>query len=152
MATGFIQRFKGKIKAAEIWLDAGGLYDAHSGIAGSTVVAQRLAMTVTAVATTDFPAMSIPKGATLLRAFVYTGTAFTAGTDCKISIGTSAGDQSYVAQASVAAIGIVELTLVNAAAATLLAAITAPQFFVRLTQSGTATAVGAATLVLEYAP
>jgi hypothetical protein len=152
MATGFVQRFKGKIAAHEIWLARGGLVDKTSGIFADPVVSIKLAMTVTATANTDYAAVSIPAGATLLRATVYTGTAFLAATDAKISIGTSAGDQTYVAQASVKALGVVSLTLVAAAAAALLSVPAAPQLFVRITQTGTTSATGAATLVLEYAP
>lgn len=42
MATGFAQRFKGKIRAAQLWLDYGKLIDAGSGIAGAPVVVQKL--------------------------------------------------------------------------------------------------------------
>jgi hypothetical protein len=152
MANGFTDRNKGKAAFAELWLKAGNLVDKLSGIFGSPVVSQRFAMVVTATANTDFPVMSIPLNATLLRATVYTGVAFLAATDAKVSIGTSAGDQSYVAQTSIKAQGIVDLTLVAAAAASLLAAPAAPNLYVRITQTGTTSATGTATLVLEYTP
>lgn len=150
MATGIMQRFKGKVKIGTLLLGGGGIVDSASGIAAKTVVAIRLSMMVTAAATTDYAAVAIPANATLLRATVYTGTAFLAATDAKVSIGTSAGDQSYVAQTSIKALGAVALALVAAAAAALLAAPTAPQLFVRITQTGAASATGTATLVLEY--
>lgn len=148
--TGIMQRWQGKVKAAALILGAGGIINAASGIAGKTVVAQRLAMTVTATANTDFT-MSLPTGATLLRATVYTGTAFLAATDAKVSIGVSAGDQTYVAQATIKALGVYALTLVAAASAALLSLPAPVNLFVRITQTGTTSATGAATLVVEYA-
>lgn len=147
--TGVVQRQQGKMKIATLILGKGGLVNGASGIAGKIVTSQALAMPVTAAATTDFT-MSIPAGATLLRATVYTGTAYLAATDAKVSIGVSAGDQSYVAQTTVKAIGVYALTLVAAAAAALLAAPAAPNLFVRITQTGAFSATGAATLVVEY--
>lgn len=150
MATGFVERFRGKVKAEALWLGKGGIVDAASGIGAQPVTVQKLSLPVTAVANTDFT-VSAPAGKTLLRATVYTGTAYTAGTDAKIEIGTSAGDQSYVAAATIAAIGVHALTLVAAGAAALASLPATPNLFVRVVQSGSATAVGAATLVLEYA-
>lgn len=150
MANGFLQRFQGKVKVGALWLGAVGIIDAASGIAAQPVVVQKISLPVTAIANTDFT-VSAPKGKSLLRATVYTGTAYTAGTDAKIEIGTSAGDASYVAQATIAAIGVHALTLVSAAAAALASLPATPNLFVRVVQTGTPTAVGAATLVLEYA-
>ena len=150
MVSGVMERFKGKIKVGTLLLGSGGLVDSTTGIAAKAHVSQRVTLAVTAVANTDFT-VSIPPGATLTSLVVYTGTAFTAGTDCKISAGISAGDASYVALQTVAAIGVVTLTLVAAAAATLGAfPAGSPNLFVRLVQTGTATAVGAATLVVNY--
>jgi hypothetical protein len=148
---GFLERFQGKIKTAALWLGAGGIVDAASGIAAQPVVVQKIALPVGANANTDIAPISAPAGKTLLRATVYTSTAYTAGTDAKIEIGTSAGDASYVAQTTIAAIGVHALTLVAAAAAALEALPAAPNLFARVVQTGTPSAVGAATLVLEYA-
>lgn len=150
MANGFAQRFLGKIKISHLWLGAGGIIDAASGIGGQPVTVQKISLPVTAVANTDFTA-SVPAGKTLLRATVYTTTGYGAGTDAKIEIGTSAGDPSYVAATSIKAVGIVALTLVATAAAALAVLPATPNLFIRVVQSGTASATGAATLVLEYA-
>lgn len=152
MASGFVQRFKGKIKASQLWLDGGNsLIDAPSGIAGQTDFILKVALAVTATANTDIAPISLPAGRALLRATVYTTTAFTASTDCQIEIGSSAGSAAYVAAVSVKSVGVYGLTMVNSAAAALAALPSTPNIYVRLVQSGTATAVGAGTLVLEYA-
>jgi len=130
-------------------LGTGGIIDAASGIAGGPVVVQKIALPVGANANTDIPPISVPAGKTLLRASVYTSTAYT-GATVTIQIGTSAGDASYVAAATIAAIGVHSLALVAAAAAALAALPATPNLFVRIVQT-TPTAVGAATLVLEYA-
>jgi hypothetical protein len=152
MATGFMARFGGKVKIGSLWLgNNSSVTDAMSGIAGTTDYVQKISLPVTATANTDIAPLSLPAGKTLLRATVFTGTAYGAATDAKIEIGVSAGDASYVAQTSIKAVGIVNLTLVAAAAAALLALPTAPNLYVRIVQTGTASATGAATLVLEYA-
>jgi hypothetical protein len=152
MANGFLSRFKGKIMCSQLWLAAGAVvYDAVSGLAGLMDFVTKTSLTVTAATTTDFGPLSIPAGKTLMRAAVYTSTAFGAVTDAKISIGISAGDQSYVAQTTIKAVGVYNLTLVNAAAASLASMPAAPNLYVRITQSGGNSATGAATLVLEYA-
>lgn len=150
MANGFLQRFQGKIKVAQLWLGSGGIIDAASGIAGQPVVVQKLSLPVTATANTDFT-ISAPAGKSLLHATVYTGTGYGAATDAKISIGATAGGQDYVAQATIKAVGVYALTLVNAGAAAIGALPATPNLFVRVTQTGTTSATGAATLVLEYA-
>jgi hypothetical protein len=137
--TGVMQRFKGKV-AFQAALIGG----------GKPFASQRLAMTVTAVANTDFT-LSLPTGATISSMKAFTGTAFTAVTDAKVSVGISAGDASYVALTSIAAIGIVTLALVNAAAAGLLSLPAgSPNLFVRIVQTGGSTAVGAATLIVDF--
>ena len=150
MATGFVTRIKGKIKAHTLYMGAGGIADDKSGIPGKAVLSLRVPLAVTAVANTDIAPISLPPGATLLHATVMTTTAFLAATDAKIEIGSSAGDASYVAQTSIKALGMASLTLVNAAAATLASRGATPNLYVRIVQTGTASATGAATLVLEY--
>jgi hypothetical protein len=110
---------------------------------------QTLSLPVTATANTDYPAVALPPGAINVTYKTYTTTAYTAGTDAKISIGSTAGGVDYVAATTIAAIGVKLHTPVDAAAAVHLAP-AALTFFVRVTQSGTATAVGAATLVFSY--
>lgn len=146
---GFLQRFQGKIKVASIWLGSGGIVDAASGIGGLMDYVQKVSLPVTAVANTDIAPISVPAGKSLVRATVYTTTAYT-GTTVTIQIGSSAGDASYVAAATIKALGVYSLTLVAAAAAALASLPAAPNLFVRVVQTGP-TAVGAATLVLEYA-
>lgn len=108
-----------------------------------------LNLPVTAVANTDYAAVSLPPGAIDVAYKTLTTTAYTAGTDAKISIGSTAGGVDYVAATTILAIGVKSHTPVDAAAAVHLAP-GALTFFVRVTQSGTPTAVGAATLVFTY--
>lgn len=147
MTTGFTQRFKGKIAAQTIYLGTGGIVDAASGIRGGANLANKLTIAVTATANTDFT-MSLPTGAAVIGITVFTTTAFGAATDAKIQIGASAGDNAYVAATSIKAAGVVALTLASAVLAALPAA---PNLFVRVVQSGAASATGAATMVVEYA-
>lgn len=123
--------------------------DSASGIAGKTDYHQRLSLPVTAVTNTDYT-MSLPTGCTINSIAVYTTTAYT-GTTANISIGSAAAGAQYVTAASIAGIGIVTLTLVNAAAASLLSLPAGtPNLFIRIAQSTTPTAVGAAMLIVEY--
>lgn len=150
MASGFVQRFKGKIVAQVLHLGAGGIVDAASGIAGKANVTQRIALPVTAVANTDFT-ISLPPGAVVMSARVYTTTAYGAATDATIQLGSAAGGSQYVAAASIKAVGVAALTLVNAAAAGLASFPSgSPNLFARIVQTGAASATGAATLVVEY--
>lgn len=131
-------------------IPAGLSFPASSTFHGAVVQAT-LALPVTAAATTDFT-MSLPAGATVLAAQVYTTTAYGAVTDAKISIGVSAGDATYVAQTSVKAAAVVALAFAAGAtaAANLLALPTAPNLYVRITQTGGNSATGAATMVVTY--
>jgi hypothetical protein len=148
MASGFTQRFQGKIKASQLWLGSGGLIDALSGIAGKTDYLQRLSLPVTAITNTDF-VMSVPLGSSLMSIAVYTTTAYT-GTTAALTIGNVAGGAQYVASTSISGIGIVQLTLVNTASAALLSMPAPPNLFIRIAQGATPTAVGAAMLVIDY--
>jgi hypothetical protein len=110
----------------------------------------RVPIAVTATANTDFP-ISLPPGASIDSIRAFTTAAFTAGTDAKLSVGSTVGGVDYVAQTTIAAIGVASMALVNAAAASLLSLPpTSPNLYLRLTQSGTATAVGAATILINY--
>jgi hypothetical protein len=147
MAGGFIQRFKGRIKCSELWLDNGGrLVDAQSGIFAFPHVAQKLAIAVGAVAASYFTA-SLPAGAVITGITVYTSTAFT-GTGVTFQAGVSQGDATYVAPASIKAAGVVKATLASAALAAMPAG--SPNLFIEIAQSGTPTAVGAALVLIEY--
>lgn len=120
-----------------------------NGFSGSrSLNSNNMALTVTATANSDFT-MAIPSGALIRSIAVYTTTAFTAGTDAQLSVGSAAGGAQYVALTSIKNIGVVSLTLVAAAAATFLN-FTAGTLFIRIVQTGTATAVGAATIVVSY--
>jgi hypothetical protein len=105
-------------------------------------------LTVTATANTDF-VVPLPAGAVALNYTVFTTTAFGAATDAQISIGSTAGGVDYVAAVTVKALGVYSLTRVAAASATHLNA--PANVNVRIVQSGTASATGAATLVISYA-
>lgn len=110
---------------------------------------QELSLPVTAVANTDYAAITLPAGARNVTYRTYTTTAYTAVTDAQISIGSTAGGVDYVAATTIKAIGVKSHTPVDAAAAVHLAP-GVLQLFVRVTQSGGSTAVGAAQLVLDY--
>lgn len=149
MPTGLMQRWKGKVKAHSIMLGSGGLVDSASGLAGKAVAAQALALPVTATANTDFT-MSLPPGAAVMSARVYTTTAYT-GTGVTIQIGAAAAGSDYVSAVSIKSAGLVSLTLIEPGGASPLSALpAAPNLFVRVAQSGTPTAVGAAVLIVEY--
>lgn len=148
MATGFTQRFQGKIKAAQLWLGTGGVFDAVSGVKGLNDFVMKIPLPVTATANTDFTT-TLPAGGTLLNASVYTTVAYT-GATVALTMGTSAGDNSIVTTVSIKAVGLVPLTLIQAAAAAPgIMPATSPNLFWRLAQ-GTPTAVGTAFLILNY--
>lgn len=150
MATGFLQRFQGKIKTGQLWLGTGGLYDAVSGIKGQSDFILKIALPVTATANTDFTT-TLPAGGCLKNATVFTTTAYGAVTDAKISLGVSAGDASYVTATTIKALGVFPLTLLQpAAAGPAIMPATSPNLFIRVAQSGGNSATGAAFLVLSY--
>lgn len=111
--------------------------------------ATTLSLPVTAVANTDYAAFNLPLTATAVTYKTYTTTGYGAATDAQISIGSTAGGVDYVAATTIKAVGVKTHTPVDAAAAVHLAP-GSLQFFVRVTQSGAASATGAATLVIEY--
>jgi hypothetical protein len=102
---------------------------------------------VTAVANTDF-IFSIPANAKNVTYRTYTTTAYTASTDATIAIGSSAGGAQYVAATTIKAVGVKSHTPVDAQAASHLSH--PGTLYVRVAQTGTATAVGAGTLCVEY--
>lgn len=154
MANGFLQRYQGKFKAAQLWLGASGIWDSPSGLRSPIGGGIRLAMAVTATTNTDFT-MAIPPGAAVASMTVYTTTAFGAVTDAKISVGVSAGDATYVAATSIKAAAVVALTLATgtttaAAMLSMPALSSGTNLWVRIAQSGGNSATGAATLVVDY--
>jgi len=108
---------------------------------------------VTAVANTDIP-FQLPAGVRDVTFRTKTVTAFGAVTDAQLSIGSAAGGAQYVAAVSVKAAGQVAHTLVGAGMADLDTVPGAPgsmtTFYARVAQSGGNSAVGAASLVVEY--
>jgi hypothetical protein len=152
MASGILQRFQGKIKAAQIFVGSSttgaGFYDAASGFRMAFNGGAKLSLPVTATANTDFT-LSLPTGASVISANVFTSTAYGAATDCTIQIGSAAAGSQYVAATSIKAQGAYLLTFV-AGAYQLGNLPAAPNLFIRLVQTGTASATGAAILVIEY--
>jgi len=110
---------------------------------------ETLTLPVTATANTDFT-YTFPARAVDANMTVFTTTAYTAGTDAQLSVGSTAGGVDYVAAFSIKALAVAAVTRVAAAAATWLnpGGLT---FNLRVVQSGTATAVGNATVVITYA-
>ena len=145
MATGFVTRIKGKAMAAALWIGSGGIVDAASGIGGKAQLASRTAITVTAVANTDF-SISLPPGAAILSANFYTTVAYT-GATVTAQLGSTVGASDIVAATNVKAIGFYLLTLAAGAVVGNLGA--APNVFCRIVQT-TPTAVGTGQLVIEY--
>lgn len=112
-------------------------------------VTQEIPLAVTAVATTDFAPIAFPPGATDLTYRTYTTTGFGAATDAQLSLGSTAGGVDYVAATTIKAVGVKSHTPVDAAAAFHLAP-GSLLAYPRITQSGTASATGAATLTISY--
>lgn len=110
-------------------------------------------LAVTAVANTDLT-FQIPAGARNVQFRTMTSTAFTAGTDAQLSIGNAAAGAQYVALVTIKAAGVVSHTYATGAVIELDAVPGAPgtmtTFYVRIVQTGTATAVGAATLFADF--
>jgi hypothetical protein len=148
MSTGFVQRFKGRIKAEQLWIGSGGFYDAVSGIKGITDYIIKVPLPVTAVATTAFT-VSLPPGGTLLDASVFTSVAFT-GATVTIALGVAASDTTIVNATTIKALGNYQLTLLQpGAAAPAVMPATSPNLWITVTQ-GTPTNVGTAFLQLNY--
>lgn len=120
------------------------------GDAAATVMATRiLPIAVTATANTDL-VLTAPRGK-VTTMLVLTGTAFGAATDATIQVGSSVGASDYVAAQTIKAAGKVSLTF--AAALLAFPTLTDTQnFFVRIVQTGAASATGAANLVVEIIP
>jgi hypothetical protein len=138
----------GTKQAGTLVLGPGGLVDSASGLAGRMTYTQEISLPVTAVTNTDF-VMSIPAGSILHSIMVYTTTAYT-GTTANLSIGNSAAGAQYVTAVSIASIGIVSLTLLAAQTPAFASMPAVPNLFIRIAQSTTPTAVGAATLLVKY--
>lgn len=109
---------------------------------------QTQTISVTATANTD-TTVTVPTGARIIGFSVYTTTAFGASTDATIALGNASGGAQYVAATSIKAAGVYNLTLAATAVSGLLSF--PGTLYVRIAQTGTASATGAATLVITYA-
>lgn len=124
----------------------------HTG--GMNRVTDAVIVTVLNQANTDFT-FNVPAGARDVKLRTRTTTAFTAVTDAQLSIGKTVGGAEYVAAVSIKAAALVELTLVAAQAIADLETVpgtigSMATFTGRVVQSGGSTAVGQATLFVEY--
>lgn len=130
-------------------------------------LAEIVPISVAAALTTDIGPVYIPANSTVIGMTTFTGTAFT-GATVTISVGSTLGGAEYVAATTIKAAGTFAHTLVagalgnaatagsglmnTAADATVsgLAGVPTTPIYVRITQTATTTAVGAATLVIQY--
>jgi hypothetical protein len=134
---------------------------------GIVRLAEILPIQAVAALTTDYGPLYIPANSTVTAIQTFTGTAFTGGS-ATITIGSTLGGAEYVASVSVASAGTISHTLVagalgsfgtagsglmntpaNSTVSGLAGAPTTP-IYVRITQTATTTAVGTATLVVQY--
>jgi hypothetical protein len=155
-STGAITCAGGVGIAGALWIgqtiNAGG--SIYVGTANNPIeAAARTTGTVSGtVATTDI-SLSLPAGSTIRSVSTYTTTAFLASGSVNFTAGTVVGDNLYVAATTIKALGIVNMTLGSTAPA--LAALTSlpgtsPNFFIRLTQTGTPSGVGSAIIIVVY--
>jgi hypothetical protein len=134
---------------------------------GSVRLSDALLVQAVAALTTDYGPFYIPANSTVTGISTYTGTAFT-GATAAITIGSTLGGAEYVASTTVKAAGTFPHTLVagalgdiatagsglmntpaDATISNLAGARTTP-IYVRITQTATTTAVGTATVVIQY--
>jgi len=134
---------------------------------GLVQLAEIVPISVTAALTTDIGPVYIPANSTVIGMTTFTGTAFT-GATVTISVGSTLGGAEYVAATTIKAAGTFAHTLVagalgdkatagsglmntasNSTISDLAGAPTTP-IYIRITQTATTTAVGAATLVIQY--
>lgn len=112
-----------------------------------------IALPVTATANTDYQ-VQIPAGARNVTFSTITTTAYGAATDAQVSIGKTVGGAEYVAAVSIKALGKVLHTLATTNIADLDTLPGSPGSMttvnVRVVQSGTASATGAANLYVGY--
>jgi hypothetical protein len=115
--------------------------------AGQPMLVRTAAIAVTAATNTDIT-LTMPKSK-IITLIVFTSTAFGAATDATLQIGSTSTGSEYVAAVSIKAAGKVALTFATALAAypTITEGAT---LYLRVVQSGTLSATGAATLVVEY--
>ena len=114
-------------------------------------VAQRATGTVSGTVSTTDITFSLPTGATLISVRAYTTTAFLATGTINLTAGSAAGDTAYITSQNIKALGLVVLNL-NGTGIAGMSSLPAgtPNFFVRITQTGTPSAVGSAVIVVGY--
>lgn len=112
--------------------------------------AHRITGTVGVSGTTSFSA-SIPPNASVIGITVFTTTAFAASGTVTLSAGSAAGDNAYVAAQNIQSLGVYKL-LLNGFAAQNQGSLpnTSPNYFITITQTGTPSNVGAATILIHY--
>lgn len=115
--------------------------------AGQPMLVRTKDITVTAATNTDLT-LTVPK-CKIITLIVFTSTAFGAATDATLQIGSTSTGSEYVAAVSIKAAGKLALTFASALGAypTITEGST---LYLRVVQSGTLSATGAATLVVEY--
>ncbi len=114
--------------------------------------AQRITGTVGATGSTDFSLTLLP-GSTVIGVTVFTTAAFGAsGTAVNLTAGSAVGGTGFISAQNIKAIGIVN-PLLNGPDAQLQSSLpnVSPNYFIRLTQLGTPSNTGAATIVVRYA-
>lgn len=118
-------------------------------VVGTAQVARVQPITVTATANTD---IQVPMSkCKLLTAINFTSTGFGAATDATLQIGSTLGGVDYVAPVTIKAVGKTALTFAAGLAAFPTIADGAT-LYIRIVQTGAASATGRADLVLEYMP
>ena len=150
MATGFVQRFKGRIMAESLWLGRSGMFDSATGIRGMSDFVLKISLPVTAVANIDF-SISLPPGGALIGAQVFTTTQYGAVTNANFTLGSTVGGNDFVTAVDIKTVGLRSLTLVTGTAAILgNLPTTLPNVFARIAQVGGNSATGAGFLLLNY--
>lgn len=116
---------------------------------GTLLAVRTVALPVTATANTDIQ-LYMPK-CRITSMIVFTDTAYGAATDATLQVGTAQGGAQYAAATSIKSQAKVVLSFAAAAAAFPVNA-EGTVLWLRIVQSGAASATGSATLVVEYVP
>lgn len=131
------------------------LYNGQAGAVSPVSAGQRVTGTVSGtVATTDI-SLIIPAGVTVLGIQIFTGTAFGASGSVNLTAGTGIGDNAYLTATNIKAFGVFSPAW-NGASNGNLGSMPAgspsgvPNMFLRLTQVGTPSGVGSATIIVDY--
>lgn len=136
-------------------ISAGAGLSCNGTVTGTPVpveVAQRVTGTCSGTVSTTDIAVSVISGATITGINVYTTTGFGASGSVNLTAGTGIGDNAYVAAQNIKSLGLVVITF-NASGSpqNLFSMPAPPNFFVRLTQTGTPSAIGSALILVKYA-